>query len=332
MTLRMAVGVLVLLLAGPVLASDQDDAEARNRAGRALFEARDHEGAAREFRAAIALVPDARYHFNLCVALERLGDLRGAIAACDQVALLEASDGLRSKASVRAARMRKTQADAPPIEVGEGGARPGGREDLPPPPQAGRQADAPTELPLELQGEYRMAWGFAGYGTAAGTFVDGMGNGTGVALWMDLELVTDGTLGLRLGGQLQGTMGGGIAAEDEVKGMGAALEATSGLWLAGRWLSLQGHAGLGVTKVSLDPAELDMPTIAETWWSVQGGASLNLHASPWIVFGLHLGLAHYLVGDDSELNDGSVTGFTIGVGLEFRYATTRVLEASEALE
>jgi hypothetical protein len=79
-------------------------AEALNDAGKTLYlEQQDYAGAAAKFRAAIALAPDPRYFYNLCTALERLGQLDDALAACAEVPRHAPSPELADKAARRAA-------------------------------------------------------------------------------------------------------------------------------------------------------------------------------------------------------------------------------------
>ncbi|MBT8495625.1 MAG: hypothetical protein KJO07_21435, partial [Deltaproteobacteria bacterium] len=59
-------------------------------------------GAAAKFQAAIALVPDARFYFNLCLAREAEGKFPAAGKACRQVkSATGSSERLREKAAQR---------------------------------------------------------------------------------------------------------------------------------------------------------------------------------------------------------------------------------------
>src|SRR5687767_3784181 len=83
-----AIGLPLLAHAqGPApSAEDTARAEALNDQGKVLFsEEKDYAGAAEKFRLAISLLPDARYFYNLCAALEKLGRYEDALNACDSV-------------------------------------------------------------------------------------------------------------------------------------------------------------------------------------------------------------------------------------------------------
>jgi hypothetical protein len=83
-------------------------AEALNEDGKILYlERQDYAGAVAKFRAAIAIRPDARYSYNLCTALEKVGDLQAALAACDEVATQNPRPDLADKASRRGDEIRR---------------------------------------------------------------------------------------------------------------------------------------------------------------------------------------------------------------------------------
>src|SRR6266568_3064285 len=95
---------LALLLA--VVAAVDPRAEALNDAGKALYlDQQDYAAAAARFRAAIAIAPDPRYYYNLCTALQRLGQLDDALAACAEVPRHAAAPELADKAARRAAEI-----------------------------------------------------------------------------------------------------------------------------------------------------------------------------------------------------------------------------------
>jgi hypothetical protein len=81
--------LLLAATAATVRAQTRDAAaraEALNAEGKAKIQVVDFEGAASRFRAAIALVPDPRFYFNLCYTLDRAGKLREARSACEVAA------------------------------------------------------------------------------------------------------------------------------------------------------------------------------------------------------------------------------------------------------
>jgi len=117
-----AILVLLTLSASAARAQETPDprAEALNEQGKTLYlERLDYPGAVARFRAAIAIRRDARYSYNLCAALEKLGDLEGALAACEEVSGLSPRPELADKASRRAAeiqKLRSPQAPTTPLE------------------------------------------------------------------------------------------------------------------------------------------------------------------------------------------------------------------------
>ena len=98
--------VLILALTPP------EQAEALNEEGKKLYKDKDYPAAAEKFRAAIQLSADARFYFNLCASLEKLGDFDGALKACDDVYTHGPSDALKAKTGERAAEIRKRKEEA----------------------------------------------------------------------------------------------------------------------------------------------------------------------------------------------------------------------------
>src|SRR5687768_15694577 len=93
--------LLVLASAGPARAQSPDErarAEKLNDQGKRQIALVDFEGAAESFRAAIALVADPRYYYNLCYTLHRAGKLREAHAACEMAAASNQDPRLHAKA------------------------------------------------------------------------------------------------------------------------------------------------------------------------------------------------------------------------------------------
>jgi hypothetical protein len=92
-------------------APSQEPAEQENEAGKKRFNAYDYEGAARHFRRAFTLSPEARYAFNLCLALDATADYVQALSACQVVLDDENADAaLKDKARQRIARIERAQA------------------------------------------------------------------------------------------------------------------------------------------------------------------------------------------------------------------------------
>lgn len=113
--------VLISALSVGASAQEPDDAsraEALNDQGKALFsEQKNYTGAADKFRLAIALVPDARYFYNLCAALERLERYQEAIDACDGVFAHQPRPELAQKTGAKSAAIRqllRAQSPSPP--------------------------------------------------------------------------------------------------------------------------------------------------------------------------------------------------------------------------
>ncbi len=114
--MRRLAAVLALLPAVAAAETPPDPrAEALNEDGKILYlERQDYAGAVAKFRAAIAIRPDARYSYNLCTALEKVGDLQAALAACDEVATQSPRPDLADKASRRGAEIRRLMPTPPP--------------------------------------------------------------------------------------------------------------------------------------------------------------------------------------------------------------------------
>lgn len=112
------VAILVLattLFAAPAGAEPNLSAAAEryNDQGKKLFSKGELEGAARKFRAAIAIDAQARYFFNLCFVLNARYQLDAALGACGEVAEAKGTDErLKSRAADLMKVIRKKQAAA----------------------------------------------------------------------------------------------------------------------------------------------------------------------------------------------------------------------------
>jgi len=78
-----------------------DQAEALNDEGKGLFRQANAAAAAAKFQAAIDLIADPRYYFNLCLAREAEGKLDAAKTACEQIKTMGADERLIAKATER---------------------------------------------------------------------------------------------------------------------------------------------------------------------------------------------------------------------------------------
>lgn len=168
------------LLAGGATAAraqqtPQDKAEQLNQEGQALFKQQDFNGAAQKFREAILFSPEGRFYFNLCYTLNKAGQYRDAITACENVDKYQASNPLKEKARELLEALREhvknTNQDpnyVPPDNTNNGGgnngdggnngggADNGGGGNAPPPPAPGGVVEKPAAPPL---GHYKWAVG-----------------------------------------------------------------------------------------------------------------------------------------------------------------------------
>jgi hypothetical protein len=156
-------------------------AEALNDEGKALYlEKTDYAAAAGKFRAALAIQADPRYSYNLCAALEKLGQLEPALEACEDVFTHDPRPELAEKAGKRAAALRKAIKAAPPSGP------------APAPGPTATPAPAPEETAAaeldEAAGDYRWA-----LGADIGGAHNGLGNedfgGGGVLVRLGVEAV-----------------------------------------------------------------------------------------------------------------------------------------------
>ena len=156
-------------------------AEALNEQGKTLYlERQDYAGAVAKFRAAIAIRPDARYSYNLCTALEKVGDLDAALAACNDVAAQNPRPDLADKASRRADEIRRLMPTPPPNQ--------------PPPPNQNQNPNPPPSAELYPQPPPSHPYGWSlglDLGAARNLSVggDNVFNEAGGALRLHAEIV-----------------------------------------------------------------------------------------------------------------------------------------------
>lgn len=135
---RSVVAVVGTLSTLAVAQTTLERAEALNAEGKSLYtDAGDYAAASAKFRDAIALVPDARFYYNLCAALQRQGKYPEALDACDAVYEHQPREDLATKAGRRAAQIRKEMATTPASAPGTPppvGTTPPTTPIVPPPP------------------------------------------------------------------------------------------------------------------------------------------------------------------------------------------------------
>jgi len=157
----------------------QDKAEQLNKEGQELFNQHDFNGAAQKFKEAILFSPEGRFYFNLCYTLNKAGQYRDAITACENVEKYQASNPLIEKANALLEALREhvknTNQDpnyVPPDNTNNGGNGDGGdtgdgnngggggtgdgNANVPPPPAPGGVVEKPAAQPL---GQYKWAVG-----------------------------------------------------------------------------------------------------------------------------------------------------------------------------
>lgn len=154
-----AAAALVLCLGVPPALAQQTPAqraEQLNNEGKNFFRDKDYPAAADKFRQAAVLSPEGRFYFNLCYTLDKMGQLRDALMACQAVEPNGASIPLQEKTNELIEAIRgKLGAqgegpDQPPPGGGDGDPDqppPGGGDvgdpDGPPPGGGGYQGDPP---------------------------------------------------------------------------------------------------------------------------------------------------------------------------------------------
>jgi tetratricopeptide (TPR) repeat protein len=86
--------------------ADPQLADSLNDEGTAFYSGKDYPAAANKFRAAIAASPEARFYYNLCSALDRMGQVDEALQACGAVYTHAPSDDLRLRTDGRVKTIR----------------------------------------------------------------------------------------------------------------------------------------------------------------------------------------------------------------------------------
>lgn len=130
-------------------------ADALNDAGKELYKQGDLAGAAGKIREAIAVDPQGRFYFNLCVILDKTGDLDGALEACDEVYRHDTSDDVKAMTGQRAAdiRAKKRKRDAATPKTPAAPAAPPADRPQASRPPAPSQAAPPTAGPTRPVGQ-----------------------------------------------------------------------------------------------------------------------------------------------------------------------------------
>ena len=181
--MRRACLLLVLALA-PLLGTEATAqtppdarAEALNEEGKALYlDRKDYPAAVAKFRAALAIRRDPRYTYNLCAALERLGQLESALEACEDAKRQDPRPELADKAQRRVEDIRRAMARRQSAEPKPYPPYPNPPPNPNPPPSSEPGAGAPSEPP-------------------ASDPYDASGAGHRWSLGVDAGLVTNGSLG-----------------------------------------------------------------------------------------------------------------------------------------
>jgi hypothetical protein len=83
-------------------------AEKLNGEGKDLMYSTQYTAASKKFRAALALVPEPKYFFNLCVSLTNEGRIKQALDSCESVLTMSnASSAMKEKTNKMVALIRK---------------------------------------------------------------------------------------------------------------------------------------------------------------------------------------------------------------------------------
>jgi tetratricopeptide (TPR) repeat protein len=312
--MKSLVFLAVLAAATPAFAQTPNpQAEALNEEGKKLYaEQKDYAGAAAKFQGAIALSPDARYYFNLCMSLDKQEKFDDALIACDEVYNRNPDAELQGKAGKRASQIRAKIRARQPVD-------PANPNPTPTPPVV----EEPEPEPIDPGRNYKYSLG----GQIGLWFPGGLGddtyNGVGTAFKVDASLMLSQKLGLGLQLFAGASLVSG-SREMSVWDAGAALYWTKKI--AGPlYFSPLG----GVSLVALFP---EGPNGANQYASfgfhlepaleiVVGGGTHSFRIVP---LGIHYYLppASNLKGDTSPqvfgLEDGGLTiGLSIGYGYRF---------------
>lgn len=93
----------------PIDESKRPEAEKLNEEGKDKLRSADVNGALANFQAAVALIPDARYQYNVCLAYETLEQLPTAIDACKKARAMTTEQRLIDKIDRRLELIAKRQ-------------------------------------------------------------------------------------------------------------------------------------------------------------------------------------------------------------------------------
>lgn len=93
----------------PIDESKRPEAERLNEEGKDKLRSADVNGALANFQAAVALIPDARYQYNVCLAYETLEQLPTAIDACKKARAMTTEQRLIDKIDRRLELIAKRQ-------------------------------------------------------------------------------------------------------------------------------------------------------------------------------------------------------------------------------
>jgi hypothetical protein len=133
LTCAATAALLLCLGAAPALAQQTpaQRAEQLNNEGKEFFRTENYAAAADKFRQAAVLSPEGRFYFNLCYTLDKTGQLRDALMACQAVEPNGASIPLQEKADelMEAIRGKLSAQGQDPDQPPPGGGDP----DQPPP-------------------------------------------------------------------------------------------------------------------------------------------------------------------------------------------------------
>jgi hypothetical protein len=135
LTCAAAAALMLCLGVAPAFAQQTpaQRAEQLNNEGKDFFRDKNYPAAADKFRQAAVLSPEGRFYFNLCYTLDKMGQLRDALMACQAVEPNGASIPLQEKTDELMDAIRGKLGDQggePPPGGGDGG---GGDPDQPPP-------------------------------------------------------------------------------------------------------------------------------------------------------------------------------------------------------
>lgn len=330
-------------LAQPAPSEPDPRAEQLNERGKSLYsDKKDYAGAAARFRQAIAISPDARYYYNLCAALEKLGKYEEALNACDEVFNHDPRPELGEKTGKRAAEIRRVmRTPQPPTTPPSVTTPPPGTTTPPPnvttpppvdssaPPPAETEAEAEATLDPEAPG-YRWSLGADIGFVRNGTLADRDFGQSGLAIQAHVGAIVASQL--RLGVELYLHLSafgertdGGSSRTLTAADLGAAAFWHKRIW---RDIHFTPAAGLHVSSLTVDTANgtpsfgtggIRLEAAAE--WRFGGGRHV-VRVAP-ISLNYYFGAGGRLFGadflpEDFGLDDGGTTwSFTIGYTYRF---------------